>query len=93
MRSGNVGLSVTAGGFRYAGNEGLWWSSRTVSNTSTTSDKACNLYFNSMTVYPSHGPDYDWYGFPLRCLSTVWDREELRKTMTLLRAQRGSGIS
>ena len=73
VRSGRIGLTVTAGTFGYAGQNGDGWSSRAAAYTSSTSATAYGLGFNESTVYPSGGPYYRWYGFPLRCLSTVLD--------------------
>ncbi len=71
MRSGV--LSPNNGKFWTAGLEGHWWSSY---GTDIRHDDAVVLSgyymsFNSMGVNPSRGPDYRFYAFPLRCLSTV----------------------
>ena len=66
VRSGRVTLPNTAGTFRLAGLEGHWWSSRGASSATD----AYGLTFNT-AVYPSNGPNARWYGFSLRCLSTV----------------------
>ena len=56
-----------------AGRIGYGWSSR---GSSTRYDgvaipSAYNLYFGATGVSPSGGPNHRYYGFPLRCLSTV----------------------
>ncbi len=75
VRSGDVELPITTGTFRFAGVGGIYWSSRVSSAgaNGTTTPSAYNLNFNATGVYPSAGPHERWYGFPLRCLSTVLD--------------------
>ncbi len=74
VRSGFINLPSRNGGtFLAAGLYGDWWSSRAAAYTSSTSATAYLLTFNASTVYPSYGPDFRWYGFSLRCLSTVLD--------------------
>ena len=71
VRSGRLNLTVSAGTLGNAGINGYEWSSRGAAYTSSTSAAAYSLAFNDSTVYPSGGPNNRWYGFPLRCLSTV----------------------
>jgi len=68
VRSGN--LAPYDGKSWNAGQNGYEWSSRGAAHNSTTSASAYYLAFNGSTVYPSASYDR-WYGFPLRCLSTV----------------------
>ena len=68
VRSGWIQLSVTTGTFRLAGQVGRWWSLRGTSKVAY----AYHLYFDTITVGPSHEGDRD-YGRSLRCLSTVLD--------------------
>ena len=74
VRSGLVYL-ISAGTFRAAGVGGYYWSSRAGANNIWDSAGLGGyyLYFDATGVNPSVGPDYHWYGFPLRCLSTVLD--------------------
>ncbi len=71
VRSGylipNVGKSWDAGQYGY------WWSSRGSSTRydGVTTPSAYHLHFNATGVNPSNGPSNRYYGFPLRCLSTV----------------------
>ena len=51
-----------------AGILGHWWTSRSYSNITAT----YYLGFYASDVYPSNS-SYRYYGFPLRCLSTVLD--------------------
>ena len=67
VRSGYVHLPNTAGTLRTAGRNADYWSSRADATTT-----AYNLYFGT-AVYPSGGPNIRYYGFSLRCLSTVLD--------------------
>jgi len=73
VRSGFVNLAVSADTFRYAGVNGIWWSSRASSTNAsgTTMPSAYFLDFTASTVRPSHGPNTRYFGIPLRCLSTV----------------------
>ena len=63
-----MNLPGTDGAFRGAGNGGYGWSLRMNKLAS-----AYYLDFYATGVYPSHGPNNRWHGFPLRCLSTVLD--------------------
>ncbi len=90
MRSGIVYLAGTAGTLRYAGLYADYWSSR--GGAATT---AYSLAFHASTVDPSSGPHIRYYGFPLRCLSTVlgmWRRNEIKTeqnyTLELIVTQR-----
>ena len=71
VRSGRLNLTVSAGTLGYAGVSGSWWSSRAAAYTSSTSATAYYLEFGGSSVYPSNGPNNRWYGFPLRCLSSM----------------------
>ena len=66
VRSGYIHLANTAGTFRYAGNYGFYWSSR-----SAVATNAYYLNFNATGIDPSSGPVSRYIGIPLRCLSTV----------------------
>ncbi len=59
--------------FQHAGVHGFHWSSRASSiNTNGSSvPSAYDLDFNDSGVAVSGGPNYRFYAFPLRCLSTV----------------------
>ena len=65
VRSGYIELPSTAGTLRNAGLNADYWSSR-----GSAAANAYGLGF-ATAVYPSNGPNNRWYGFPLRCLSTV----------------------
>ena len=66
VRSGFVGLgSGFLGGF----DASYGWSSLSVVFTSVTSATACNLGLNASGVAPSNGPNFRWFGFPIRCLA------------------------
>ena len=71
VRSGN--LNPNDGKSWNAGINGYWWSSRGSSTRydGVATPSAYNLNFNATGVYPSNGPHNRYYGFPLRCLSTV----------------------
>ena len=73
VRSGFVNLAVSADTFRYAGVNGIWWSSRASSTNAsgTTMPSAYTLLFGPTDVNPSYGPWERWIGRSLRCLSTV----------------------
>ena len=75
MRSGHFNLTNTAGTFRFAGNDGNYWSSRAASTTGGGNNipSVYYLFFNATTVTPSVGPWQRWYSRSLRCLSTVLD--------------------
>jgi len=66
VRSGYFILTVSAGTFRDAGLDGIYWSSRSGAATNTY-----NLHLNATGAFPSAGPNSRWHGLPLRCLSTV----------------------
>ena len=69
VRSGYFNLTNKAGVLRYASERGLYWSSRT---DTLDQDRTYYLYFNitsDTSVYPSRGPDSQYIGQPLRCLS------------------------
>ncbi len=66
VRSGFFNLDY--GSLRNFGNGGWDWSRSSVAYSSDTSAGAYYLLFNAGTVYPSHGPDNRWFGFPVRCL-------------------------
>ncbi len=70
VRSGYIHLSVTAGTFRYAGQLGFERSSRT---SPTSGTLAYYLQVDVTIIYSSQGPYNRYYGFPLRCLSTILD--------------------
>ncbi len=73
MRSGR--LSLYDGKAWYAGANGYWWPSRGTSTRSdgTAAPSGYSLAFGASGVNPSYGPSERWFGFPLRCLSTVLD--------------------
>ena len=74
VRSGYIYLPNTAGTFRVAGISGAWWSSRGADNIwGSAGLGGYYLYFGATGVGPSDGPDNRYYGFSLRCLSTVLD--------------------
>ena len=75
VRSGVINLTVSAGTFRYAGQWGDDWSSRASSTRYDGSaiPSAYYLAFTATGVTPSAGPSTRYYGFSLRCLSTVLD--------------------
>ena len=68
-------LSPDTGKFWYAGLNGHWWSSHGSStrDDGVTTPSAYNLDLNATDVHPSYGPSNRFYGYPLRCLSTVLD--------------------
>ena len=73
VRSGLVYL-ISAGTFRVAGISGAWWSSRGADNIwGSAGLGGYYLYFGATGVGPSDGPDNRYYGFSLRCLSTLLD--------------------
>ena len=75
MRSGIIEPRIADGTLRHIGQWGHYWSSwgsDTAGNGSTLSS-AYYLYVGSSGVIPSAGPWDRWYGYPLRCLSTVLD--------------------
>ncbi len=57
---------------------GYSWTSR----THTTVVYAYNFRFNNSGVFPSTYHDNRYYGYPLRCLSTVLDMKEATLTKT-----------
>ncbi len=68
VRSGGIYLTNSSGATAHAGrmaNYGSFWSSRGDAAT-----HAYDLDFITTSVSPSAG-SIRWYGFPLRCLSTV----------------------
>ena len=65
VRSGIVLLSH--GSLRNFGINGYGWSSASRAFTSVTSATACNLGLNASGVAPSNGPNFRWFGFPIRC--------------------------
>ena len=67
VRSGYVHLGY--GSLRGFGFDGYDWSSLSVAFTSVTSATAYDLGLNESGVYPSHGPNARWDGFPIRCLA------------------------
>ena len=69
MRSGYVELLKSTGTLRVTGQWGHYWSSQAGTYTSSTAATAYNFEFNT-AINPSH-ENSRWYGFPLRCLSTV----------------------
>ncbi len=76
VRSGWIHLPGVSGStFRVAGTNGGEWSSYLASTRSdgTTIPSGYHFGFTTSVVAPSGGPDYRYYGFPLRCLSTVLD--------------------
>lgn len=67
MRSGNFNLTITAGTFRNAGQNGNWWSSRGADNIwGSAGLGGYNLNFDATGVNPSNGPTARYIGFPLR---------------------------
>ncbi len=72
VRSGYIELPKTAGRLRNAGNNSLAWSSvaSATRNDGASVPSAYYLHFFGSNVNPSNGPDYRWYGFPLRCLAS-----------------------
>ena len=73
VRSGYLGPN--GGKSWYAGINGNWWSSRGSSTRydGVATPSAYHLNFSDTGVNPSYGPDNRYYGFSLRCLSTVLD--------------------
>ncbi len=71
MRSGDISPQNTAGTFKDVGLGGCSWSSYASTYTSSITATAYTLAFS--TVSASSGERSRWYGFPLRCLSTVLD--------------------
>ncbi len=61
------------GKFWNAGIAVFWWSSRAYSDAASV----YALYFDASKVVSSN-VSYHYYGFPLRCLSTVLDMEEYK---------------
>ena len=68
MRSGYINLNLTTGTLRETSFRNDNWSSRGSAITS-----AYNLLIADVGVGASDGPVQRYYGFPLRCLSTVLD--------------------
>lgn len=68
VRSGAFFLANAASTFRYAGHGSAWWSSRT---SPTSATLAYWFEINNTGSRPSWGPYDRWYGYSLRCLSTV----------------------
>ena len=64
VRSGRVDLHD--GSLRHVGVYGYGWSSASGAFTSVTSATAYRLRFNASGVYPSDGPSYRWYSYPIR---------------------------
>ena len=74
MRSGRIDLASSTGTLRSNGASGHYWSSREADNVwSSVGAGGYDLLFGATEVHPSWGPDYQWLGFSLRCLSTVLD--------------------
>ncbi len=72
MRSGD--LRPSDGKSWYAGQGGYWWSSRGGDNVWGSAGLGSYRFdFGVTGVTPSNGPTYRYYGFFLRCLSTVLD--------------------
>ena len=71
VRSGY--LAPNDGKSWHAGQNGDLWASRGASTRydGVTTPNAYSLAFNVTGVYPSNGPTDRFYGFSLRCLSTV----------------------
>ncbi len=67
VRSGFVSLTVSAGTLIGANYNGDYWSAHSYSTTMDAYFLATNI-----EVYPSY-PSSHYFGFPLRCLSTVLD--------------------
>lgn len=67
VRSGNIDVDV--GRLWNAGIGGAAWSPSAAVLSSTTNTTAYYLGFDAAIDYPSNGPRYRWYGFPLRWLS------------------------
>ena len=68
VRSGYIYLPGIANTLRSLGHYATYWSSY-----SDALGIAYNFLLDINGVYPSRGPNHDWHGFPLRCLSTVLD--------------------
>lgn len=68
VRSGHLYLANSAGTFRTAGFNGIYWSSRAAAYTSSTSATAYYLQVEPSAVKPSNGPFHRFLGFSLRCL-------------------------
>ncbi len=66
VRSGFIHLALSAGTLRDTGISGQWWASQSYS----TDIRSYYLGFGTNVVYAS-GNGNRYYGFPLRCLSTV----------------------
>ena len=69
VRSGNINMSN--GRLRNAGINGYNWSTMASSkhNSGSAVPSAYDLGFDATGVYPSHGPNFRWIGFSLRCLA------------------------
>ena len=69
MRSGSINIGNGHSG--YVGVGGNYWPSTAASKRSDNSSvfSAYILGFAASGSYPSNGPDYRWFGFPLRCLA------------------------
>ena len=70
MRSGYIRLSGVSNNdtFRAGGLYGDYWTSW-IDGTSG----AYYLHLRDTYMVSAYGPDNRWYGYPLRCLSTVLD--------------------
>ena len=64
VRSGWINLPNTAGTFRNAGAEGVWWSSRAYSSNTNAYD----LYLQTTGVVSPSNNSNRYNGFSLRCL-------------------------
>ena len=76
MRSGYVHLpGVNEATLSFISQGGVGWSSYGASKRydDTATLSAYYLNFGAMSVNVSRGPDSRWFGYPLRCLSTVLD--------------------
>ncbi len=65
VRSGNVRVSY--GSLRDVGFRNYDWSSTSATPDQVTWITAYHLYFHESAIDPSGGPNYRWYGFPIRC--------------------------
>ncbi len=81
VRSGYVELPLITGTLRNASQWGNGWSSCASSiNANDIAKPSGYLFaFNASAVLPSRGPGERYFGFPLRCLSTVLDIQSGRK--------------
>ena len=61
VRSGYIRLSIIEGTFRSAGYSSGYWLSE-----ASNGSMSYHAFFNTTNINTSAGPDYRWFGFPLR---------------------------